>query len=91
MFVVEQRSILGSGQATLGMDGLIVREPSCSCSSRIKLRTPNHHFMSRRRYFGRNKVADWNNSHFCQKFLTKNKVVDSNSVYLLQKSKQNES
>jgi len=61
------------------------------CSSRIKSRTQSHHFSRKRRYFGQNKVTDWHISHFCQKFLTKNKVADSNAVYLLQISKRNKS
>jgi hypothetical protein len=41
--------------------------------------------------FIKNRVVDSHISHFFQSFLTKNKVADSNSVYLLQISKQNES
>jgi hypothetical protein len=61
------------------------------CSSRINLRTQNYHFTCKTGFFGRNKVVDWHISHFFQNFLTKNKVVDSNSINLLQISKKNES
>src|SRR5215469_15540123 len=58
----------------------ILRKQNIYCSSRIKLWTQSYLFTRKTGFFGRDKVTDWQRSHFCQHFLTKNKVADSNSV-----------